>query len=279
MSRRSITYRAISILAQAEFLAFAARLRRGCALALAALLLSAPAAAGAGDARFATSFEPGEPVPTVPAEVDLQVSTGNGPEQPYAAKRGMGYSGAHAMRYRGDTAGRVRLFPVDIGVDKDTTFSWMVMPEIVRGDSSSSTGVSLDLVFDDGSRLSETHARDQHGAPVGAAGQADSKMLYPQQWAHKQIRLGDVPALQGRRIKAIELARLDDDVLEDLVERMPQVNRTVGVRRAVVQLETRPSLGRSADAAVQIGPLPLGEQLRFALREVGFHGKVGLRQV
>lgn len=183
----------------------AGRLQGGSVLALAALLLSTHAVAGARGARFATSFEPGEPAPAVLAEADLRVSTGNGPEHPYAAKRGMGYSGSHAMRYRGDTAGRVRLFPVDIGIDKDTTLSWMVMPEIVEGSSSSSTGVSLDLVFDDGHRLSETGARDQHGAPVGAAGQAESNTLYPQQWAYKQIRLGDIPALHGRRIKAIEL--------------------------------------------------------------------------
>ena len=208
MSRRTITHRVIGILAQAESLACAARVRSGSVFASAVLLLSVPAAAGASDARFATSFEPGETVPAVLAEADLNVSTGNGPEHPYAAKRGTGYSGAHAMHYRGDTAGRVRLFPVDIGIDKDTTLSWMVMPEIVEGNSSSSTGVSLDLVFDDGHRLSETGARDQHGAPVGAAGQAKSNTLYPQQWAHKQVRLGDIPALHGRRIKAIELELL-----------------------------------------------------------------------
>jgi len=181
------------------------RKRRGTLFSFAASLLLASGAAGASDARFATSFEPGEPVPVVPAGSDLRLSLGNGPEQPYAAKKAMGYSGKRALRYRGDAAGRVHLFQVDIGIDKDTTLSWMVLPEIVGGDTSTSTGVSLDLVFEDGRRLSETGARDQHGAPVGAAGQAESKTLYPQQWARKQVRLGDVPALQGRRIRAIEL--------------------------------------------------------------------------
>jgi len=181
-----------------------ARIRPPSVLALAALL-AAPAVAGAGEARFATSFERGEPAPAVSAGDAVQVAIGNGPEQPYAARKGMGYSGTRALRYRGDAAGRVRLFPVDIGVDKDTALSWLVLPEIVAGDTASSTGVSLDLVFDDGRRLSEIGARDQHGAPVGAAGQAASKTLYPQQWARKQVRLGDVPALQGRRITAIEL--------------------------------------------------------------------------
>lgn len=181
------------------------RTRRGTVFSFATLLLLASGAAGAGEARFATSFEPGDPMPALPAGDGLRVTPGNGPEHPYAARKGMGYSGKRALHYRGDAAGRVRLFQLDIGIDKDTTLSWMVLPEIVEGDTVTSTGVSLDLVFDDGRRLSETGARDQHGAPVGAAGQAESKTLYPQQWARKQVRLGDVPALHGRRIKAIEL--------------------------------------------------------------------------
>lgn len=183
----------------------APRIQSRSTLVFAMLLLSASGIAAAGDARFATSFEPGEPLPAVVAEKDLHLSPGSGPEKPYAARRGMGYSGQRALHYRADAAGRVRLFTVDIAIDADTTLSWRVLPEIAGGDTYTSTGVSLDLVFDDGWRLSETDARDQHGAPVGAAGQAESKTLYPQQWAHKQVRLGDVPALQGRRIEAIEL--------------------------------------------------------------------------
>jgi predicted alpha-1,2-mannosidase len=177
----------------------------GSARALAALLLVASGAAGAREAHFSTSFEPGEAVPATLEAGDLRLAVGNGPEHPYAAKRGVGYSGAHALRYRGDAAARTLLYSVDIEIGKDTTLSWMVLPEIVEGDTYASTGVSLDLVFDDGTRLSETGARDQHGALVGAAGQLASKTLYPQQWARKQVRLGDLSVLQGRRIKAIEL--------------------------------------------------------------------------
>src|SRR5690606_7781746 len=78
-------------------------------------------------------------------------------------------------------------------------------PEIVDGDPVASTGVSLDLVFDDGRRLSQLDARDHHGAGIGAAAQAASKTLYPQQWARKAVRLGDITALRGRRVRAIEL--------------------------------------------------------------------------
>jgi predicted alpha-1,2-mannosidase len=177
--------------------------RRG----LACSLLLASAGACAQSPGFSTSFEPGDASLGPDSSTSTaEVAVGNGPEAPYAARKGMGYSGLHALRYRGDgSAGRARLFAVDVPVAADTTLSWMVLPEIVDGDTVASTGVSLDLVFDDGKRLSQLDARDQHGARIGAEAQAASKTLYPQQWARKSVRLGDIPALRGRHVRAIEL--------------------------------------------------------------------------
>ena len=173
---------------------------------LACVLLAAGNAAAAADAGFATSFEPGQPVPATGADGALRIAVGDGPQAPYAAKPRTGYDGLHALRWQaGGEGGRTRLAEVDLPVQDDTTLSWLVLPEIVDGDTVTSTGVSLDLVFDDGTRLSQLDARDQHGARVGAAAQAASKTLYPQQWARKAVRLGDAPALRGRRIRAIEL--------------------------------------------------------------------------
>jgi len=155
--------------------------------------------------QFSTSFEPGQPVPDASAG-PVQLDIGSGPEAPYAAKPNAGYDGLHALRYRTRGAGgRVQLFALDVPVHSDTTVSWLVLPEIVAGDTAASTGVSLDLVFDNGARLSQLDARDQHGAGIGAAAQTASKTLYPQQWARKAVRLGDIVALRGRRIRAIEL--------------------------------------------------------------------------
>ncbi len=178
--------------------------RSGTATLLSALLL-ANGSAAASEVPFATSFETGDALPVQSVVDGLQLAVGNGPKRPYAAKRGMGYGGLHALQYRGQAAARTQLYAVDIEIGKDTAFSWMVLPEIVAGDAAASVGVSLDLLLDDGRRLTQTGARDQHGAALGAAAQAESKTLYPQQWAHKQVRLGDVPELLGRRIKAIEL--------------------------------------------------------------------------
>ena len=156
--------------------------------------------------RFSSSFEANDPVPASGAPGQVQVAVGAGPEAPYAAKARMGYSGLRALRYQADGAGgRTQLFAVDIPVQGDTVLSWMVLPEIVGNNVLASTGVSLDLVFDDGRRLSTLPARDQQGVRVGAVAQADSNTLYPQQWASKRVRLGGIPELKGRRIKAIEL--------------------------------------------------------------------------
>ncbi|MBS7455796.1 GH92 family glycosyl hydrolase [Coralloluteibacterium stylophorae] len=165
-----------------------------------ALLLVAPAAPGAE--AFRTSFEPGEAVPAGDGAGPALV-VGGGPADPYAARAGVGYSGLHALRYRG--TGTRRLFETDLRIDADTTLSWLVLPEIVDGDTVASTYVSLDAVLDDGRRISDLPVRDQHGVAPGAAAQGDSKTLYPQQWARKAVRLGDVPALRGRRVVALEL--------------------------------------------------------------------------
>jgi len=169
----------------------------------AAAALLACASVGASETRFFTSFESGEPVPATLEGDGLSVKLGRGPEHPYTAKPQTGYTGLRALHYSASgQGGRVRLFRVDVRVGDDTTLEWKVLPEIVDGKIYGSTGVSIDLLFDDGRRLSATHLKDLHGARIGAAGQAASKTLYPQQWASKQVNLG---ALKGRRITAIEL--------------------------------------------------------------------------
>lgn len=171
------------------------------ALAVACASLALPAF-GQG---VQTSFEPGEPAPAV-GEQSLQVAIGNGPRAPYAAKAGVGYSGLRALHYAspGGTLQR-RLFDTDVAIEADTTLSWLVLPEIVGNDTVASTYVSLDLVLDDGSRVSASAARDQHGVALGAAAQGESKTLYPQQWARKAVRLGEVAALRGRRVVGVDL--------------------------------------------------------------------------
>ncbi|MBA4094749.1 MAG: alpha-1 2-mannosidase, partial [Candidatus Accumulibacter sp.] len=167
------------------------------------ILLLVSAAAGAADTRFATSFESGDPAPVTLVGDGVRVEPGSGPERPYAAKPKAGFSGTRALRYAAEGGGgRLQLYQVDIAIAEDTTLSWKVLPEIVGAHPEASTGVALDLVLDDGRRISTLGLRDHHGVGLGAADQAQSKTLYPQQWAHKAVRLG---ALKGRRVRAIEV--------------------------------------------------------------------------
>ncbi|HCH0556657.1 TPA: GH92 family glycosyl hydrolase [Pseudomonas aeruginosa] len=177
--------------------------RQGLLTLAVAAALWLPVGASAQTA-FSTSFEDGQPAPGAAKDSGVQLRIGNGPKAPYTAKADAGYSGVRALGYAGDD-GRAQLFKVDTVIDADTTLSWLVLPEIVDGDTVASTHVSLDAVLDDGTRVSATPARDQHGFALGARAQGESKSLYPQQWARKAVRLGDVPALRGKRVVAIEL--------------------------------------------------------------------------
>ena len=88
-----------------------------------------------------------------------------------------------------------------------------------------------------------------------------------------------VPARHVARVEAGHVAALDDDVLEDLVDRVADVDVAVGVRRPVVQHEHRAALRGLADALVDAFVLPLLRPLRFALRQVAAHRERRVRQV
>src|SRR5512138_1399358 len=83
----------------------------------------------------------------------------------------------------------------------------------------------------------------------------------------------------ARRIEAVERARLDDDVLEDLVDRVADVDRTVRIGRAVVQDERRTALRDGAELLVGAVLLPPREHLGLATGEVGLHREGRLGQV
>ena len=84
-----------------------------------------------------------------------------------------------------------------------------------------------------------------------------------------------VPARHIGRIHAVERSRLDDDVLEDLVDRVAQVDRAVGVGRSVVQHETRSAGTLRAQPRVDVDFVPASQRRRFALGQVAAHREVG----
>ncbi len=182
--------------------------RRSPVLVLIAAVLAAqsPAAMAAAQAPFWTSFETGEPGLAAAAAkradgAHLAVRVGNGPAVAYTAKPGVGFSGMHSLGYEGQVIAApggkavAELFDVSIPVTADTVLSYKIFPGFIEGDLRyPSTFVAIDLLFADGTRLSELGARDQQGFVLSPLGQGESKSLYTQQWNARQVRLGEVAA-------------------------------------------------------------------------------------
>ena len=88
-----------------------------------------------------------------------------------------------------------------------------------------------------------------------------------------------IPARDVRRVHAGHAPRPHDEVLQHLVEGMPDVDVAVGIRRAVVQHEQRPSPAPLAQPGIQVHRLPSRDRGRLGRFQVGLHRKAGAREV
>jgi len=184
--------------------------RHAIAIALAMGCAGGAATVSAQDApkAFASSFEPGEAVPSSGASTGFKVGVGNGPDKGHVltAKPGVGFSGLHALHYQGTAGGMQshRLFSMNLPVQADSQLSYLIFPQRVEGDlRNPSNYVAVDLIFDDGTQLRTRGARDQHRVAASARGQGEGRVLYPDQWNRVTVDLGTIAA--GRRIVAIAL--------------------------------------------------------------------------
>ncbi|MFI8851209.1 GH92 family glycosyl hydrolase [Streptomyces sp. NPDC053499] len=179
--------------------------------------------------RFASSFEPDTPAPdwndtvetgpdgrpradgvTADGKPGLATRTGSGPDSSPTAKARAGFTGRHALRFAGEhtVPGRGyaynKVFDVDVTVTRDTVLSYRLFPEMTGNDRSyAATHVAVDLVFTDGSRLSELHAADQHGNRLSPAAQGAAKTLYVNQWNNVEAAIGRVA--EGRTVDRVLL--------------------------------------------------------------------------
>ncbi|CRK57109.1 Alpha-1,2-mannosidase [Alloactinosynnema sp. L-07] len=173
---------------------------------------------------FRTSFESDDPVPTwtdavevgdagIPLAdgVSLRTRVGGGPADAPSARSGVGFTGSSALRYEGEhtAAGLAfrtnRIFWTELTVEADTELSYVIYPELTGGDLRyPSTYAAIDLVFTDGTYLSELGAVDQLGFPLTPLGQGESRALLPDQWNHRVVRLGEVAL--GKSVSRILLA-------------------------------------------------------------------------
>jgi hypothetical protein len=88
-----------------------------------------------------------------------------------------------------------------------------------------------------------------------------------------------VPAGHVVGVEAEHLLALGDDVLQDLVQRMPDMDVAVGIGRPVMQHEFGASGGILAQALVEADLVPVFEYLGLALRQAGAHRERRLRQI
>ncbi|WP_200307722.1 GH92 family glycosyl hydrolase [Streptomyces adelaidensis] len=146
-----------------------------------------------------------------PAPRDMLSLVDRGPSGSATAKAGAGFTGERALRYAGrHTAdGRAysynKVFDVDVDVERDTELAYRIFPSMAEGDLDyDATNVAVDLVFTDGTSLSELRAVDQHGFPLSPRGQGAAKVLYVNQWNDVVARIGSVAA--GRTVDRIVVA-------------------------------------------------------------------------
>ncbi|HET7657794.1 MAG TPA: GH92 family glycosyl hydrolase [Bacillales bacterium] len=147
-----------------------------------------------------------------PPPAPMQSHIGDGPTSSYTAKTNVGWTGVKALTYAGThlTKGRAysynKLFDVNIKVTPKTQLSYYVHPQFMDEDQLdySSTYVSIDLAFADGTYLSNLEAKDQYGVQMNPEAQGRSSTLYPNQWNYIVSDIGKAAA--GKTIKRILVA-------------------------------------------------------------------------
>ncbi|MEU9331742.1 GH92 family glycosyl hydrolase [Streptomyces sp. NPDC048290] len=146
-----------------------------------------------------------------PVPQDMLSLVDTGPVGSATAKARAGFTGKRALRYAGRhlADGRAysynKVFDVDVAVQRDTQLSYKVFPSMADGDLDyDATNVAVDLVFTDGTYLSDLRATDQHGFPLTPRGQGDSKVLYVNQWNSVVSGIGSVAA--GKTVDRVLVA-------------------------------------------------------------------------
>ena len=87
-----------------------------------------------------------------------------------------------------------------------------------------------------------------------------------------------VPARHIRRVLAGHLLRPVDDILQDLVQRVPEMEVAVRIRRPVMQHEFFPAARGLAQLFVKAHIAPARDQLRFERRQPAAHREIGFRK-
>ena len=88
-----------------------------------------------------------------------------------------------------------------------------------------------------------------------------------------------VPAGHVGRVEPGQRFRTDDDVFQNLVDRVADVDVPVGIGRPVMQHKARATLRYGTDLLVELLRLPVGHPLRLTFGQVTPHGERGISQI
>ncbi|MFC7579798.1 GH92 family glycosyl hydrolase [Schaalia naturae] len=133
-----------------------------------------------------------------------------GPSSSSTAKTGVGFTGIRSLAYGGRiladgaaSSTNVLYDDVDVAVTDGMELTYKIFPVLDDGTTYAATYAAVDLVLDDGTRLSGLGLTDQNGFGADAVSQGASDSLWPDQWNSIKV---DLSALAGRTVTKILLS-------------------------------------------------------------------------
>lgn len=138
----------------------------------------------------------------------MTTAVGPGPISGYNMKPNAGWSGLRALRYsgghvtEGPAAASNVIYDVDIDLEAGDQLSYKIFPVLGDDLAYAATYAAVDLVLDDGTRLSQSGIRDVNGFLASARGYGQGKAHYGSQWNSVKVDLSAF-ADQGRSIDKI----------------------------------------------------------------------------
>lgn len=135
----------------------------------------------------------------------------NGPLKSDAAIAHAGFTGYSALRVYGQQSATQNTFArnviydnLHLKVEENTRLSYVIYPDLFTGAydyNYTSHYMAIDLLFSDGTYLSELGAVDQNGFGMDPVSQGESEALYTTQWNYIESNIGKVAA--GKTITKI----------------------------------------------------------------------------
>src|SRR5699024_5372728 len=156
-----------------------------------------------------------------------------GPVGAPTSKDAAGFLAPSAVRFTGAAGERTEAplpapeggrTPIGRQIASGDVLRWFVHPQLDAQQSWGATWVAIDLLLDDGSRLSDHAPREHYATLANARGNGEARTLHPRQWNDVQIALA---AVVGRTVTEVLLvldAPADPDA--DLLDEVEAPRRT-----------------------------------------------------